>query len=86
MPPKSAGPSASPFGQPRAPDILPAVRKKKYGPPRGPNDVLGFGSGHVTCGFAYGDGSIHRFNESILPAVYQQLGNRADGKLPPSGY
>jgi prepilin-type N-terminal cleavage/methylation domain-containing protein len=79
------GPPAWQNADPRF--LPPAVpKKKKYGPPRAASDVLGFGSAHVTCGFAYGDGSIHRFNDDIPPDIYQRLGSRADGQLPPSGY
>jgi hypothetical protein len=79
--------SAVPSYAANSPLVLPPVMpKKKYGPPRTPTDVLGFGSAHVICGFAYGDGSIHRFNDNITPDVYQRLGSRADGKLPPSGF
>lgn len=83
MPPGfDGGPSAEATAS-----LPPAVpRKKKYGPPRSASDVLGFGSAHVVCGFAFGDGSIHRFNDNITPDIYQRLGSRADGKLPPSGY
>jgi prepilin-type N-terminal cleavage/methylation domain-containing protein len=66
--------------------LPPPAPKKKYGPPRTASDVLGFGSAHRVCGFALGDGSIHRLNDSINPDVYQRLGSRADGKLPPSGF
>ena len=85
--PEPVGPGASPPGANAPPVELPAViPKRKYGPPRGPGDVLGFGSAHVTCGFAYGDGSIHRFNDGIPAGIYQRLGSRADGQLPPSGF
>lgn len=86
--PESAGSApGAPSGNASEPMVLlPAVPKKKYGPPRTASDVLGFGSAHAVCGFAHGDGSIHRLNDKITPDVYQRLGSRADGKLPPSGY
>jgi prepilin-type N-terminal cleavage/methylation domain-containing protein len=66
--------------------LPPAAPKMTYGPPRTPSDVLGFSSAHSICGFAFGDGSIHRLNDHVAPNVYQRLGSRADGQLPPSGY
>ncbi|MBC7854744.1 MAG: DUF1559 domain-containing protein [Pirellulaceae bacterium] len=49
-----------------------------------PSFVGGFGSEHPQGAiFAFGDGSIHFLNQSLSPIVLQQLGHRADGKLPP---
>ncbi|MGI8981652.1 MAG: DUF1559 domain-containing protein [Pirellulaceae bacterium] len=49
-----------------------------------PSFVGGFGSEHPQGAiFAFGDGSIHFLNQSLSPAILQQLGHRADGKLPP---
>jgi prepilin-type processing-associated H-X9-DG protein len=53
-----------------------------------PNDpdlliVGGFGSYHSgnVLNVAFADGSIHLIVDSIDPATYQLLGNRADGKI-----
>lgn len=49
----------------------------------GPAFVGGFGSHHPQGAlFAFGDGSVRFLNQSLSPAVLQQLGHRADGKLP----
>lgn len=45
--------------------------------------VGGFGSPHSGgAHFAFGDGSVRFLNENMSMQLYQQLGNRADGKLP----
>jgi hypothetical protein len=47
-----------------------------------PLAVGGFGSHHPGGGeFAFGDGSVRFIAETIDIPTYQQLGNRADGKL-----
>jgi prepilin-type N-terminal cleavage/methylation domain-containing protein len=44
--------------------------------------VGGFGSNHTgVTNFLFGDGSLHAIAEVIAMDVYQQLGNRMDGKL-----
>jgi prepilin-type N-terminal cleavage/methylation domain-containing protein len=44
--------------------------------------VGGFSSHHPGgAEFAFGDGSVHFLSETIDPELFQQLGNRADGKL-----
>jgi len=49
-----------------------------------PSFVGGFGSSHPQVAlFAFGDGSIHALSQSISLTALQQLGHRADGKLPP---
>jgi len=79
--------AAAPPSWQRAPGpILLPITNKKYGPPRTASDVGGFGSKHNTCGFAMGDGSIHRITPQIDPGVYQRLGSRNDGQLPPAGW
>ena len=48
-----------------------------------PSFVGGFGSAHPQVGvFAFGDGSVHALSQSISTTALQQLGHRADGKLP----
>ena len=52
-----------------------------------PLDVGGFGSAHPgTTQFAFADGSCKAIAEDIEPAVLQQLGHRADGKLLKGDY
>jgi prepilin-type N-terminal cleavage/methylation domain-containing protein/prepilin-type processing-associated H-X9-DG protein len=48
-----------------------------------PTFVGGFGSAHPGGGanFALGDGSVRFIKQTIDQAVYQRLGNRADGEL-----
>lgn len=47
-----------------------------------PNVVGGFSSWHPQVAlFAFGDGHVGPIRVSIAPAVFQQLGHRADGKL-----
>ncbi len=47
-----------------------------------PAAVGGFGSNHEGGGhFGLGDGSVRFLNENIYVELFQQLGNRADGKL-----
>lgn len=49
-----------------------------------PSFVGGFGSAHPQVAmFAFGDGSVHVLSQSISSSALQQLGHRADGKLPP---
>ena len=44
--------------------------------------VGGFGSQHSGgANFAFGDGSVRFLRETIDKAVYQRLGNRADGEI-----
>ena len=44
--------------------------------------VGGFSSWHPgVCNFAFGDGRVTGLSEGIDPQTFQQLGNRADGKL-----
>jgi prepilin-type N-terminal cleavage/methylation domain-containing protein/prepilin-type processing-associated H-X9-DG protein len=51
--------------------------------PGSPLFVGGFGSEHPGGAmFAMGDGSVRYIGNNISTAVYQQLGHRADGKLP----
>ncbi len=46
--------------------------------------VGGFSSPHRQgAQFAFGDGSIRFLGQTMSPAVLQQLGHRADGKIPP---
>jgi len=48
-----------------------------------PNFVGGFSSEHpLGAHFAFGDGSVRYLSQMMSPAVLQQLGHRADGKLP----
>ncbi len=49
-------------------------------------EVGGFGSQHP-CGsqFLFGDGKVTLITDMIDPAIYRQLGHRADGKLLESG-
>ncbi len=48
----------------------------------GPNRVGGFSSAHAGgAQFAFGDGSVRFVSENVDRQVFQQLGNRADGKL-----
>ena len=48
--------------------------------------VGGFGSAHpAVCNFLFGDGAVRPVAKSIAPALLQQLGNRADGKLLSEG-
>lgn len=59
----------------------------KFGQPVGPLAVGGFASDHPSgANFAFGDGSVRFISETISTAVYQQLGNRHDGKLMDGGY
>ena len=45
--------------------------------------VGGFGSFHAQgAQFAFGDGSVRSLSQATSPTVLQQLGHRADGKLP----
>lgn len=49
--------------------------------------VGGFGSYHVGgANFALGDGSVRFISENIDAALFEQLGNRADGKLIMDGF
>lgn len=54
-----------------------------------PNDDLfvgGFGSWHATVtNFLFGDGAVRSVSNDIDPAILQQLGHRADGKLLDAG-
>lgn len=60
-----------------------AAKGKPVAAPGSPLYVGGFSSAHPQGGqFAFGDGSVHFLNQMIAPAVLQQLGHRADGKLP----
>jgi prepilin-type N-terminal cleavage/methylation domain-containing protein len=55
---------------------------------RGANElsVGGFGSHHPgVVNAVFGDGSVHTISNAIQPAVLQQLGHRADGKLLTAG-
>ena len=48
--------------------------------------VGGFGSSHATVtNFLFGDGAVRPISNDIEPAILQQLGNRADGKLLEEG-
>ncbi|SFH99685.1 DUF1559 family PulG-like putative transporter [Planctomicrobium piriforme] len=54
--------------------------------PKIPNDPGGFGSYHAGgCFFLLADGRIRFVSQSIDHAVYQQLGNRADGTFVKPG-
>ena len=49
---------------------------------RGPLEVGGFGSSHPGgANFCLADGSCRFLGDNIDRETYQQLGNRADGKL-----
>jgi prepilin-type processing-associated H-X9-DG protein len=49
--------------------------------------VSGFGSYHVGgANFAMGDGSVRFISENIDVELFEQLGNRADGKLIMDGF
>ncbi|NQU21335.1 MAG: DUF1559 domain-containing protein, partial [Candidatus Nealsonbacteria bacterium] len=51
-----------------------------------PTYVGGFGSDHpALANFLFGDGAVRAVSEDITPAVLQQLGHRADGKLLTDG-
>ena len=53
-----------------------------------PNDLYvgGFGAYHPAgANFLFGDGAVKFVNTAIDQAVYEQLGDRADGKLVTSG-
>ena len=51
-----------------------------------PTYVGGFGSNHPgLANFLFGDGSVRGVSADIKPAVLQQLGHRADGKLLTEG-
>jgi len=48
--------------------------------------VGGFASEHpAVSNFLFGDGAVHSLSDSTTPAVLQQLGHRADGKLLTEG-
>jgi len=48
--------------------------------------VGGFGAYHPAgANFLFGDGAVRFVNSTIDQEVYQQLGDRADGKLLKSG-
>jgi prepilin-type processing-associated H-X9-DG protein len=50
--------------------------------PTGPNPVGGFGGSHpLGANFLLGDGSVRFLRKTIDPAVYRNLGGRADGAL-----
>jgi prepilin-type N-terminal cleavage/methylation domain-containing protein len=52
-----------------------------------PQYVGGFAAEHPQgAQFAFGDGRVAFINQGIALAILNQLGHRADGKLPPSGY
>jgi hypothetical protein len=58
-----------------------------FGQPVGPLAVGGFGSDHAAgANFALGDGSVRFISETISILVYEQLGNRHDGKLIPGEF
>ncbi len=87
---ESNRPPAEPSPTIKGVDSSPAVRGTGAGVKPaaptigGPSFVGGFGSQHPQGAvFAFGDGSIHFLNQSLSPIVLQQLGHRADGKLPP---
>ena len=49
-------------------------------------EVGGFGSDHPqVSNFLFGDGAVHSISADISPALLQQLGHRADGKLLTGG-
>ena len=60
-------------------------------PPEGPAadkalEVGGFDSEHpMVSNFLFGDGAVRSLSKDISPAVLQQLGHRADGKLLKDG-
>ena len=50
-------------------------------------EVGGFGSMHAGgAQFVLGDGSVRFINQSINPSTFKNLGNRADGELPPGDF
>lgn len=60
---------------------------ERHLPPVGPLEVGGFSSAHPGgVQVALADGSCQFISESIEPAVLQQLGHRADGKLLKGGW
>ena len=75
------------------PRVLPDLAAVEPAPgaptPAGPKllEVGGFSSQHPAgANFLFGDGSVHFISASIEPQTYQNLGNRADGKLPDERY
>jgi prepilin-type N-terminal cleavage/methylation domain-containing protein len=62
----------------------PPEQAKQPKPPEPVLSVGGFGSDHPgISNFLMGDGAVHSISASIEPSVYQQLGDRRDGKLLP---
>jgi len=52
-----------------------------------PTEVGGFSSPHSAgANFLLGDGSVRFISENLTMRVFRQLGNRADGALPPADY
>jgi prepilin-type N-terminal cleavage/methylation domain-containing protein len=90
----SSPPAADPLAVPGLDDNKPEEPPPASGPPVaagpviGPGNPLfvgGFGSYHPAgANTALGDGSIRFLANMIAVPVLQQLGHRADGKLPPS--
>jgi prepilin-type N-terminal cleavage/methylation domain-containing protein/prepilin-type processing-associated H-X9-DG protein len=62
-------------------------RRRRPGDPEpakepGPLEVGGFGSSHPGgANFVFADGSARYLRDNIDPKVFEQMGNRADGKL-----
>ncbi len=55
-------------------------------PPENDSTVGGFESVHSgICNFLFGDGRVTALSYSIDPKIFQQLGNRSDGKLLEDG-
>ncbi|HEY4232838.1 MAG TPA: DUF1559 domain-containing protein [Lacipirellulaceae bacterium] len=79
--------STSTINNPRPSFTLPAQSGQGDGAAdkQGPLFVGGFGSFHPgSANFGFADGSTHTIAQSIDPAVFRLLGNRADGEIVPA--
>jgi len=84
VPPGQVPPGQVPPGQ-VPPGQAPAAAAKD--PDAALLEVGGFGSTHAGgAQFVLGDGSVRFINQSINPTTFKNLGNRADGELPPGDF